>query len=54
MFVALETARQLIAALQPLVVGLRTRDPALARQIVNAASSVALNLSLRADAPAAV
>jgi len=49
MFIALEVSHQLIAELQPLMVLLRTRDAALVRQIVNAASSVALNLAEGAE-----
>ena len=49
MFVALEVSQQVITTLQPLMVALRTRDAALVRQIVNAASSISLNLAEGAE-----
>ena len=43
-FIALEIAFEFIASLRPVVEKIRRRSPALARQIENAASSVAANL----------
>jgi len=45
MFIALDVSLSLIKTLRPIIQRLERRNPAMAKQLVNAASSVALNLA---------